>query len=243
MRICLVQSYSQPGKISENIENHLRLIEQGIQSKADLIVFPELSITGYEPSLAKELACDVNDDQFNIFQQLADTHQITIGIGAPTKAIDGINISIIFFQPHRERALYAKQILHADELLYFTKGERKPFILHMEKQIAFGICYETLQRAHLVSAVAYQAAIYIASVAKPAKGIEKAQRYFPSVAQEFNIPILMANSVGQCDNFLSIGNSSVWNEKGEVLAQLNDEHQGLLIYDTDLNKATISYHN
>ncbi|MFN0199912.1 MAG: nitrilase-related carbon-nitrogen hydrolase [Bacteroidia bacterium] len=101
------------------------------------------------------------------------------------------------------------------------------------KQIALGICYETLQRAHFVKAKENEAELYIASASKPDRGTDKAYLHFPSIAKEFKTPILMSNSVGYCDNFLSNGLSSVWNKEGKLIGQLDKENQGLLIYDTE----------
>ncbi|OJJ14867.1 hypothetical protein BKI52_40640 [marine bacterium AO1-C] len=239
MKICIAQTQSLKGKVHENIQNHLKVIEQAIKLDSDLIVFPELSITGYEPELAKALACEVNDEIFNPFQALADQHGITIGAGMPTKAKDnseGINISMLIFQPNKARLVYSKRLLHEDELPYFVSGHQQPFLNIQGKKIALGICYETLQRAHFVNAAENNADIYIASVAKPDRGVNKAFVHFPSITREFNTPILMSNCVGYCDNFLSNGQSSVWNNQGELMGQLDQENQGILIYDTDLEK-------
>ena len=239
MKIGIVQSSSIKGAIEQNIENHLRLIGLAVQSKVELIVFPELSITGYEPELAEKLASTIEDERFNSFQQVADTHSVTIGIGMPTRSGAGINISMIFFQPHQKRLLYAKQILHDDELPYFVSGKNQAFSLRIGKKIAFGICYETLSREHIVQAKNNGADIYIASVAKTEGGINKAYVHFPSLAKECSMPILMSNCVGYCDNFLSNGKSAAWNQDGELVAQLDGKHQGLLMYETELEAVTI----
>ena len=42
MKIGVVQSFSEKGAISKNIETHLKLIYLAIQQKANAIVFPEL---------------------------------------------------------------------------------------------------------------------------------------------------------------------------------------------------------
>ncbi len=239
MRIGIVQSSSKKGAISINIKNHLSLIKSALPSKPDLIVFPELSITGYEPELAEKLACTIDDERFNSFQVMADTNKLTIGIGMPTHSKDGINISMLFFQPYRERLRYSKQLLHADELPYFVSSNNQVFLTIKEKKIAFGICYETLQREHFIKAVENNADVYIASVAKPERGKEKAYVHFPSMGKEFNIPILMSNCVGYCDNFMSNGKNAVWNKDGKLVAQLDEKNQGLLIYETESEKATI----
>ncbi|MEO1653641.1 MAG: carbon-nitrogen hydrolase family protein, partial [Bacteroidota bacterium] len=225
----------EKGQLQVNLENHLKMIAQARQAQADLIVFPELSLTGYEPDLAKELARDLTDEVFQPLQAAADQSQLGIGAGMPTQAPDGINISMLIFQPEKERIHYSKRILHADERLYFVPGHHQPLLHIKGKKIALGICYETLQREHFVQAVAQQADMYIASVAKPDRGVNKAYLHFPSIAREFNIPILMANSVGYCDNFMSNGQSSVWNGKGELMGQLGGEEEGLLVYDTELD--------
>jgi predicted amidohydrolase/GNAT superfamily N-acetyltransferase len=232
MKICIAQTKSENGKIQENIKNHLELIERAIKLNSDLIIFPELSITNYEPKLANELATSLEDSIFNSFQDVSDKNQIAIGIGMPTKSSNGINISMLIFQPKKEKYIYSKQILHSDELPYFVCGNEQSMLYLKGKKIAIGICYETLQREHFTNAYQKGADLYIASVAKPRSGIEKAHKHFSEIATEFNIPILMSNCVGFCDNFMSEGRSAVWNNKGRIIGKLNDENQGLLFYDT-----------
>ena len=237
MKICIAQIKSIRGEVHKNIQHHIEVIHQAIHFGIDLIVFPELSITGYEPELAKQLAVDYKDEMFNPFQQLSDEHTICIGVGMPTKNDDGICISMLIFQANKPQMVYTKRILHADELPYFVSGKDQPFLQIEDKKIALGICYETLQREHFENAVENHAAIYIASVAKPDRGVEKAYIHFPSVAHEFNLPVLMCNCVGFYDNFLSNGSSSIWNNNGELIAQLDDQNQGLLVYNVDIESA------
>lgn len=233
MKICLAQSKSEKGQIQVNIENHLKLIKNTIAANSDLIIFPELSITNFEPDLAKDFATDINNPLFNPFQELSNQHQIVIGIGMPTIAADGLNISMLIFQPNKEKTTYSKQMLHADELPYFVCGNEQVILNIKGKRIAIGICYETLQREHFLNAKQKDIDIYISSVAKPKGGIEKAYNYFPTIASEFETPILMSNCVGYCDNFMSVGQSAVWNKKGELIGQLDNENQGLLFYNTE----------
>lgn len=233
MKICISQIKSDKGKVQENILNHLRIVERAIKLNSDLIIFPELSITNYEPDLAKELSTDIGNRIFNPFQELSDNNKITIGIGMPTKSTDGINISMLIFQPNKKRVSYSKQMLHSDELPYFACGNEQIILNIKGKKIAIGICYETLQREHFLNSNNKGTDIYIASVAKPKGGIEKAYKHFPKIAREFNTPILMSNCVGYCDNFMSIGQSAVWNKNGDLVEQLDNENNGILIYDTE----------
>ena len=55
MKIALCQIKPKSGDITFNISKHMEFIAKAINANADFICFPELSLTGYEPELAKEL--------------------------------------------------------------------------------------------------------------------------------------------------------------------------------------------
>jgi predicted amidohydrolase len=237
MKIAIAQSQSVKGGVQENIKTHLQFIEKAIEWKADLIIFPELSITSYEPELATELARGINDSIFDVFQKRADNHQITIGVGMPTGKEKDIKISMLIFQPNQKRTIYSKQYLHPDEVPFFKKGNYQTYLRIKGIKIGIAICYESLELAHFLNTKKEGAAIYIASVAKPQKGIKKAVSHFQKLSSEYQMPILMVNNVGYCDNFRSMGQSAVWNKKGNLIEQLDDTNQGMIVLDTQLMKA------
>ena len=233
MKICLAQTKAIKGNIKSNIANHKKWIDIAIFNKADLIIFPELSLTGYEPELAKDLATDQNDSRLEESQKISDKNNITIGAGLPIKTDQGISISILFFQPNLPRIIYSKQILHSDELPYFIQGNGQLILNIKNMNVAPAICYESLQHQHSEKAVQLGAELYVASVAKSQKGVEKAFKHFPEIAKKSGIPVLMCNCVGFCDNFESAGQTSVWDENGVLIGQLNNENEGMLIFDTE----------
>ena len=233
MKISIAQIKPIKGNILSNIENHKRLIELAVFNESDMIMFPELSITGYEPELSKELATDQDDQRFDDFQKISDINHITIGIGMPTKSDSGILISMILFQPDKPRQTYSKQHLHQDEFPYFVNGQEQIFLTQENNKIALAICYESLLPEHAESAIENGATIYLASVAKPARGVEKAFNHYPEIAKKYSIPVLMANCIGYCDNFESAGKTSIWNNKGQLVGQLDDKSEGILLFDTN----------
>ena len=234
MKICLAQTKSDKGKIDRNIENHKKWIEIAVSEKVDLIVFPELSLTGYEPELAEELATDQHDSRLDEFQRICDQSKIAIGVGLPTKTESGILISMIVFQPDRPRRTYSKQILHSDEKPYFVEGREQVILTIKDMKIALAICFESLRPEHSEYANGLGAELYLASVAKSQDGIEKANEHFPKIADKYLMPVLMANCVGFCDTFQSKGQSSVWDENGILVGQLDSQNEGVIIYDTVL---------
>ncbi|WP_118975950.1 carbon-nitrogen hydrolase family protein [Taibaiella koreensis] len=239
MKISVAQLRPIKGDISANIEKHKILVKRAVSLSANSIFFPELSITGYEPELAINLATSQDDKIFDSFQEISNTNQITIGLGMPIKTDVGIRIGMIAFQPNAPRQTYAKQQLHADEFPYFVNGE-KQIILNVENNsIAPAICYESLQNDHAENANKLGAEIYVASVAKSQNGIGKAYTHYPKIATQYSIPVLMTNSVGYCDNFLSVGQSAVWSKNGQLLAQLNDIDEGIIVFDTETEQVSI----
>src|ERR1700730_7808153 len=100
MKICVAQTRPIKGDIQSNIIKHKKIIELAVADGAETVIFPELSLTGYEPVLAKKLATDPDDSRFDVFQKISDSSQITIGLGVPTKNNSGIHISMVLFQPN-----------------------------------------------------------------------------------------------------------------------------------------------
>jgi predicted amidohydrolase len=233
MKICIAQTEPIKGNVSANIEAHKRFIELALTFNAEAIFFPELSLTGYEPELAKKMATNQNDNRLNIFQKISNNNNIIIGLGLPTATESQIRISMIIFEPNKPRQTYSKQQLHSDEFPYFENGVGQVIIKTNDTNIAPAICYESLQPTHSENALKLGADVYLASLAKPAKGIEKAFDHFSRVAKQYAMPVLMSNCVGFCDNFLSVGKSSVWTKEGKLVGQLDDKTEGILIFDTE----------
>ncbi len=231
MKIALAQLQSIKGDIEKNINKHQDLIMDAVKKEVDIIVFPELSITGYEPELAKHLARTKEDLRLEVFQQISDQYDITIGVGMPIREGANIYISMVLFQTNKEKQIYFKQFLHVDELPYFSSGKNTFTVIGAEQDIAVAICYELFVSEHYTRAAKEGARIYLTSVAKSAKGIEKAYTHLPAIAKKYAMTILMANCVGPSDDFIGAGQSAIWNEEGQLIGQLDKELEGILILD------------
>jgi predicted amidohydrolase len=233
MKIAIAQISPVKGDIPANIAAHKKWIDLAILHKADLIFFPELSVTGYEPELANILATSETEERFDDFQDICDKSNITIGLGMPTRTLSGVSISMLIFQAQTPGQIYSKQFLHPDELPYFVSGDKQLILTVGNKKIAPAICYESLQTYHAEHAVKLGAEIYMASVAKSQQGVDKAMRHYPDIAKKFSMPVLMSNCLGPCDNFDSVGKSAVWTKQGKLAGQLNEKREGMLIFDTE----------
>ena len=114
MRIAVAQIQPVGGDIAGNLARHLKMLQSAVALDAEFLVFPELSITGYEPELANDLALNGDDTRFDTFQSVCDRDEVTVAIGLPTSDPRGTCISLLIFRPHQPRQLYSK--MHRDKV-------------------------------------------------------------------------------------------------------------------------------
>lgn len=233
MKIALAQLETTPGVISENITRHLEAVHEAVNLGADFIFFPELSLTGYEPTKAKELAFQPEDARLNLFQGLSDRYRISMGLGAPVKLASGIGIGMFYLTPGEAPRIYFKQYLHSDELPFFVTAPGFSGHINTDPKLALAICYEISVDDHVDAAVQSGARVYVASVAKFLDGVEAAYQRLAAIAKSHQLAVLMVNSVGESDGSMTAGQSAIWNEKGELVDQLNDSSRGLLVFDSN----------
>jgi predicted amidohydrolase len=241
MKIGVAQTQPLRGDIKPNIDYHKKLIQLAISHEADLIIFPELSLTGYEPTLAKSLAVNIDDDRLNTFQEISDASNISIGIGMPVKNKGGVSIAMVIFQPGNARQVYFKKYLHADEGDFFVSGENLTTVKIKDTTISLAICYEISILEHRDQACRTGDGLYIASVAKSVKGIDKALSTLSETAKKYSTIVMMSNCIGICDGEECAGKSSIWNNKGELIGQLDGKHEGMLIFNTQTGESTSQF--
>ncbi|WP_153797355.1 carbon-nitrogen hydrolase family protein [Foetidibacter luteolus] len=232
MKVCVAQTNPVKGNIEKNIKAHVQLIRLAAGRGAAIIVFPELSVTGYEPTLAKELAISPFDSRLQVFQQLSDENNMVICAGMPLQSGNGVLIGMVIFQPQQQRTTYCKQYLHPDELPYFAAAPPQGGITVNGQTIAFAICYELSVAAHTEKAFENHPAVYITSVAKSVTGVEKALSTLAGTAKQYAVPVLMSNCTGRCDDFDCGGKSSAWLSNGSLAAQLDGHSEGILVLNT-----------
>ncbi len=239
MKVCAAQFRPVAADLATNIARHLDLIYLAVDHGANLVFFPELSLTGYEPRLAKSLACDSSDQRLDVFQKCSDRENLLIGVGMPIAAASGVRIGMVWFAPGAARRTYAKQQLHVDEQPYFVPGIAQLLLESEGHKLAPAICYESLQMDHADSVASLAARVYLASVAKPASGLAKAMVHYPAVARKHAMFVIMANSVGPSDDFVCVGQSAAWNVCGDLLVQMDAESEGVVVLDIARGSASV----
>ncbi|MDF2932931.1 MAG: carbon-nitrogen hydrolase family protein [Chryseobacterium sp.] len=241
MKIAAAQIQPIKGDILSNIEKHKILIDIAINNGTDLIIFPELSITGYEPGLAEQLSLHYEDPILNNFQNISDKNSISIWIGMPTKSEGKLFISCIMFHPKKRREIYSKRNLFPTEVEFFSKGNGFCHLEILQNKISLAICYDISDPTHSYEAYGAGSNIYIASVLNSINGIDDDLIKLSDIAKKYTMTVLMANFVGESGGYVCAGKTSVWNNDGNLIDQLDNKNEGIIILNTESNQVEKFY--
>lgn len=231
MKIALAQMASRAGDLEANLARHLAALEVLQPGDADLAVFPELSLSGYQPELAGATAIDANDRRLAPLDAFATRHGIAVCAGVPIATGDRPEIAALLFTPDAPRRVIRKAYLHVDEEAFFAPGSGQAVVLDMGQRIGIAICHDLNVDAHIEQAAGRRMAAYVASVAKTADGIASARRRLAGLASDYAIPALVVNCTGSCEGKAAGGGSLAIDRSGKVFAELDREQQAWLICD------------
>jgi predicted amidohydrolase len=230
MILAAAQTKAKRGDIDSNLADHYRLIKIAAQKGADLIAFPELSITGYERENAAELAFSKDDSRIDQLRELAIEYNIIVIAGAPIQTESELFIGEFIIFPDNSVSIYTKQFLHEGEDEFFQSSfDYNPMLTIENKKISFAICADIDNPLHPENASKKETSIYIASIFFTPNGIPNAYRDLQNYAQKHKMNVLMSNFSGESWGYPSGGKSAFWNNKGELVAQMNDSDSGLLL--------------
>src|SRR6185312_5020539 len=119
IKIAAAQTLPHSQNTEANLRDHCRLAELAAQHSAQLIIFPEMSLTGYQRELAGNMAFSENDGRLDPLKKIAALHNIIIVAGAPIKTDAHLYIGAFIISPGNSLSIYTKQFLHSGEEKFF----------------------------------------------------------------------------------------------------------------------------
>jgi predicted amidohydrolase len=219
-KIAAAQVPSVRGDVAGNIGRHTAAVTAAAGQGVAVLVFPELSLTGYEPELAAELAVTPADEALGPLAELARRHRMDIVVGAPLRnpgAEPGLG-AILFTADGPPRA-YAKMHLGGSEPRYFSAG-RTPLAFAARGQVVgVAICADSSQPAHPRGYAEGGATVYAAGVFLNAEWYATDSPRLAEYASRFRLLVVMANHAASMGTHASVGKSAVWAPGGELLAE------------------------
>jgi predicted amidohydrolase len=246
-KIALAQTDCKVGDVEGNIGRHLETIEKARKEKAQLVVFPELSLTGYTlRDLAWDVALDpFSDRRFAPLKEASKGISIVLGL-VESAANHGVYNSAVFLEDgslrHIHRKIYPPTYGMFEEGRYFSRGDR---VLAFDSRLAkFGmlIC-EDLWHLSLPYLLAHDGAEVIISLTASPSRLGSASQEMDTArvnheqhrayARLLSSYIVFCNRVGYEDGVNFWGGSAVVNPSGVITTAAKLFQEDLVLADID----------
>jgi NAD+ synthase (glutamine-hydrolysing) len=223
LRVVMAQLNLLVGDIQGNLQQHMQAaITARDTLKADVIVFTELSLTGYPPEdlLLRQSFLEECNQAINEFK--ANINGIHCVIGHPYLHSKGLYNSCSLIYNGTVVARYNKKYLPNygvfDEQRYFVPGETFGVVLIHDIPVSVIICEDLWYAAPAHEAGAQGARIILSPNASPFEVDKDLQRQavIGKRARENNVPIVYVNQIGCQDDLIFDGGSMVIDARGNI---------------------------
>lgn len=242
LRIALAQINPCVGDLEGNTEKIIANIRRAKNEKADLVVFPELSLPGYPPEdlLLKPHFTDKNLKYLNVVKK--ESMGITSLVGVVYKKKDKIYNSCVILQDGCLIDVYHKIFLPNygvfDEKRYFTHGDSIPLYMLDDYKFSVSIC-EDVWKKEFVNSLADRGIDFIINISASPFHMGKIslrEKILSSVAKQTNAFVFYCNLAGGQDELVFDGTSKVFSPKGELLEYARRFSEDFLIFELDKRK-------
>ncbi len=244
LRLALAQINPTVGDLEGNRHTITAYLDRARQLEADIVVFPEMAITGYPPEDLLLKPDFVNAALASLEMVLPATRQLTAIVGTLQRDGDLYNAAAILHDGALA-GVCRKQLLPNygvfDEQRYFKAGQTLQVFRRGDVTIGISICEDIWYRDGPPSAQAClgRAELLINISASPYhmdKGSER-QRMLAARATENVAFIAYCNMVGGQDEIVFDGQSMVCGPSGELVGRAPQFEESLLVIDIEAGEA------
>lgn len=239
--LAAAQSCAVSCDLEANIAQHLQLVQAAAHHGVQWLLFPELSLTGYELAQLPGLAAQIQPATLQPLQDAAGQGGMAITVGLPVQlpGLDKPCIAALTLHPQGAPALYCKQYLHGSEQQYASPSPAA-YAPHVQTlshgsplQIASAICFDSSQSTHAQAAAAAGARVYAAGVLVSPQGYGADSALWRQAAQNHGLCVLVANHGAASGPWASAGRSACWGPDGTLLGEVPGLGAALLVLTVD----------
>jgi predicted amidohydrolase len=214
--VAAAQPACRDGDVRANGAEHARLIRA---AAARLVVFPELSLTGYDLAAA---AVEPDDGDLEVIvAACAETESVAL-VGAPVGGENGRpHIGVLHAGPAGLEIAYRKTHLGGDEPARFAPGDGPATIDVGGWRVGLGVCKDTGVEEHVAACAALDLDLYAAGVVHHADELELQEERGRRIARACRAYVAFASFAGGTGGGFdrTAGVSSIWAPDGTPLAR------------------------
>lgn len=229
-KIAVAQVASVRGDIGRNAATHEAAMAAAATQGVSLLVFPELSLTGYELDLASDLAIVPTDERVEPLRALARRHAIDAIVGAPLQDGSGKpKLGAVVIRSDGGTDAYHKMYLGGTEASYFMPGAEPLLLTVDDYKVGVAVCADSSRTTHPEGYARSGAQIYAAGVFLTAEWYQTDVPRLAACAENHGMLTVMANQAASVGSYGSVGKSAVWTPKGSLLVQAAGTESVLLM--------------
>ncbi len=248
--LALAQTDAVLGAVAANLETHLRLAREARAQGADLLVFPELSLTGYiVQDLVPEVALEPHnaDPTFTALLEASRDLDLVVGFVEADTRYRFYNSAAYLSQGrivHIHRKVYLPTYGMFDEGRFFAWGDHVEAFDTRFGRLGMLICEDFWHVSPPYLLWLDGADLLLLPTASPGRGIVPASerldtaRWVESVVQAyaglFTVFTALVNRVGYEDGIHFWGGSALFGPDGVVMAQAPYHEPALVLHEVDL---------
>jgi len=251
--IGLAQIYPKLGDVQANLKKHLAYIDDAANQGVDLLVFPELSLTGYQvQDLVPEVAIRAEADDPIFSQMLAQSKRLDIVFGFVQRDLrNRYYIASAYLSGgqclHVHRKIYLPTYAMFDEGRFFDAGESARAFDTRFGRVGMLICEDFWHMSPAYLLWQDGADILVLHSASPSRGLDQGDRLGSSRWVElvnqaygsmFTNYVIHCNRVGYEDGKNFWGGSSIVDPNGEFVTQGHYLDEALIVQAIDTNQIT-----
>jgi len=245
MKIVMAQINTIVGDLKGNTEKCIRHIKEAEKTHADVITFPELTITGYPPEDLLFKTGFIEDNLKCLGKVVENTGNATVIVGFADRKGKFLYNAAAVIRGKKICGIHRKVFLPNygvfDEKRYFAAG--KQFQVFSEGGLKFGvsICEDIWNEETIKQQAAGGAKAIFAVNASPYSygKIQKREELITNLAKKYGIIIFYNNLVGGQDELIFDGHGIIVDEKGRIISRGKPFEEDLITHDSEKRNVTI----
>lgn len=250
MKVALAQISPYLGNLRKNLDLHFQSIEKAKKKKSDLLIFPELSLTGYTlMDMVDEVSLEPGKNP--IFKDLkAASRDISLVVGFVEEMEKGLFYNSAAFLSkgkilHIHRKVFLPTFGMFDEARFYAQGKNFHTFPTPFGKAGMMICRDFLSYGASYLLFAGGAEIIIVISAAPGRGTALEESYETSrmweimgetISRFSTVFLIYCNRVGFEDGKHFAGGSFIFNPAGEMIARAAYVDKDFLFFEINLDE-------